>query len=258
MKKLLTSIYSGTGDVRHENQDSVLSRTGKFGKRTVGLFIVADGCGGMANGRQISNLVTSYFNMVWHKQLPELLSNKHVKPCDVEKMLDDTLEQINHDAIAYCSSIGSKGGSTVSLMLIIGTRYYIRNIGDSRIYRIRYGIKQLTEDQTLVAEMVRNGELTAKEARNHSQKNVLSMCIGYFKNLLIFKGKGLIHRCDNYLVCCDGFYNCFESRDIKRMIRHQKSKDFSYAAERMRNMIPRGHAKDNVSVILVRCKGCYW
>lgn len=258
MKKILTSVYSGKGDVRNENQDSVLCRTGKFGNHTAGMFIVADGCGGMANGKQLSSLVTACFGRLWNDTLPKVLSHHRVKKADIEEMLNNELENINKEAISFCRQTGGNGGTTVSLLFMADARYYIKNIGDSRIYRVRHGIKQLTRDQTVAADMLRNGEITAKEALQHKKRHVLSMCIGYFEKLKPFGASGLIHRHDNYIVCCDGLYNCLSDKSIKWFLKHRKSKKFDAAAEEMRNMIEQGQARDNVSVILIRCKGCYW
>lgn len=257
MKKVLTSVYTGNGDRRSQNQDSVLCKIGKVGGKTVGLFIVADGCGGMANGKLISDLVTSSFARLWAEKLEPMFAGKKVKSADIHKMLDREMENINSDTLEFCRRTGERGGSTVSLLLIINTRYFIKNVGDSRVYRVRHGIKQLTQDQTLIADMVRAGKLSAAEAANDKKRNVLSMCIGYSGKLKINSASGRIFRGDNFIVCCDGFYNCLSSKMIKRYIKRRRSNSFENSAAEMRNMIERGAASDNVSVILVRCKGWY-
>lgn len=258
MRKLLVSVYSGNGDIRTENQDSVLCRSGRIGTHTAGLFLVADGCGGMENGAQISGLIAEGFDRLWNGKLSRLLSERRVTAEQINQILDDELERMNAQAIKLCTDAGSKGGSTVSLLLIVDTKYYIKNIGDSRIYRVRHKIRQLTQDQTVTADMVRNGELTAEQAVHHKKRHILSMCIGYFERLRIFSAAGRICRNDHYIVCCDGFYNCIDDRDLTRFLRRCGSGSFENAAAQLRGTIPQGAAKDNVSVILVRCKGWYW
>ena len=257
MKKILTSVYTGNGDRRRQNQDSVFCKTEKVRGKTVGLFIVADGCGGMANGKLISDLVTSSFARLWDEKLLPMFAEKKVRAADIHNTLDKEMENINSNTLEFCRRIGERGGSTVSLLLIINTRYFIKNVGDSRVYRVRRGIKQLTQDQTLTADMVKSGELSAKEAANHKKRNVLSMCIGYPGKLKIYSVSGRIFRGDNFVVCCDGFYNCLNNKTIKRYIKRCRGKYFENAAAEMRNMIEPGSASDNVSVILARCKGWY-
>ncbi len=258
MKKILTSVYSGTGDVRKENQDSFLCKTGKIGRHTAGLFIVADGCGGLADGAQISKLITASFNNFWDTELAALLQNRRINKDEVNTILERRLENINREALAFGNQMGAKVGSTISLMLVIDTVYYIKNIGDSRIYRVRYGMKQLTEDQTLVADMVRNGEITPEEAKTHKKRHVLSMCMGYFERLRIYSVSGLIHRCDNYIICCDGLYNYLSSKDMRSTVFRRRTSRFESVAGDMRNMIKKGAARDNVTVIVLRFKGNYW
>ena len=257
MKKLITSSYSDKGDIRKENQDSILCLTGMVGKYRSGLFVVADGCGGMKNGEKISRLVTRELKLVWEKQLPDIVAGKRFNRFDIESMLDGAIDRINRKAVKLCKDTGEKGGSTVSLILMLGVRYFIRHAGDSRIYRVRYGIKQLTEDQTLVADMVRRCEITAEEARTHRKKNVLNMCIGYFDKVKLYKASGFIHRCDEFIICSDGLYNCISEKQLRSFVRHQRTADYGAGAERLRRRIPEGAARDNVSVILVRCKGWY-
>lgn len=258
MKKILISAYSEKGDIKQENQDSILCRSGKIGKHTVGLFIVADGCGGMENGSQISNFITGCFSRLWNTKLQEILERKHFKNSDIGDMLNDELEEINLKVREFGQKTNSRGGSTLSLLLIIDARYYIRNVGDSRIYLLRHRMTQLTTDQTLVAEMVRNKEITKEEAKKHKKRNVLSMCIGYFEHLRTFCRTGLVCRNDNFIICCDGLYNCLSEKEIKREVRRQSSKRYEELAVKLRGRIKAGAAKDNVSVITVRCKGWYW
>lgn len=252
MKYLIASSYTDRGDRKEINQDSILCKSARIGKNTAGLFIVADGCGGMYNGDQISTFVTASFNRFWNETIRSILINRVPKRKEIENMLDEELIRINEEAIFFANENGKKSGTTVSLLLIINKRFFIKNIGDSRIYRIRRGMKQLTIDQTVVEEMIRNKEITRDQARSHMMRHVLSMCLGYFKRLQIYSVSGRIRRKDIFLLCCDGLYNFLDEKDILKTVKRQKKKYFSDLAVTLRKMIVEGNAKDNVSAIIVK------
>ena len=170
------SSHTDIGDVKQTNQDCIFTKSDIINGHLVGLFIVADGCGGLSYGEEISNLVVTHFSRVWNHELKVLLANRKIKQNDIEELLENAIRDINGGALAFSRQVESKVGSTVSLLLTIDNQYYIKNIGDSRIYLLRgKKILQLTEDQSLVADMIRNGEITKEEAKNFKKKNVLTM-----------------------------------------------------------------------------------
>ena len=76
----------------------------------------------------------------------------------LESLLDNTIKQINDACRRYAAEFGGKTGSTLSLLFTIDDKYYIKNLGDSRIYKkTLFGLKQLTEDQNIVTDMLRTG-----------------------------------------------------------------------------------------------------
>ena len=88
MKKIFISAHSDKGDVRQENQDSFLCKCAKIGTHKAGLFIVADGCGGLSDGAQISSMITAGFSRFWNTDLNELLQHRHIAKNEVNAMLD--------------------------------------------------------------------------------------------------------------------------------------------------------------------------
>lgn len=251
MKKYSVSAYSDRGDRRRDNQDSIFSRQGTICGHMAGLYIVADGCGGLSNGAEVSGLITGSFSRVWNELMPELLNEKRIRAEDVFLMLEEQLDEINRKAVEFSRSVNKRCGSTVSLLLLIDRRYYIANIGDSRIYRLKgKKLEQLTEDQTVVSDLLRNGQITEEEALVHKQRHVLSMCMGYFDKLRVFRREGRVRRHDMFILCSDGLYNYAEAGDILDIAGSRA--DFDEAAALMRFSIPEGKAGDNVSVIVVR------
>lgn len=126
-------------------------------------------------------------------------------------------------------------------------------MGDSRVYLIRKNkITQLTEDQSLVADMVRNGELTKEEAKSFKKKNVLTMCIGVFEDIRTYSKTGKIKDNDTFLLCCDGLHNHVSGEEIVKIVREKKI-PFDDKAKALREKIEEGKANDNVSAVICEC-----
>ncbi len=250
MHKINISSYTDIGDVKTTNQDCILSKNATINDHNVGLFIVADGCGGLAYGEEISNLVVTHFSRVWNNELKDILSHKTIWHKNVEDLLEKAIRDINDAAKNFGGQVGSKVGSTISLLLTVDKTYYIKNVGDSRIYLIRKNkITQLTEDQSLVADMIRNGELTREEAKNFKKKNVLTMCIGVFEDIRTYSKTGKIKDNDVFLLCCDGLHNHVSGEEMVKIVREKKI-PFEDKAKLLREKIEEGKANDNVSGIV--------
>lgn len=246
------SSHTDIGDVKQTNQDCIFAKSDIINGHLVGLFIVADGCGGLSYGEEISNLVVTHFSRVWNHELKGLLQNRKIKKNDVDELLENAIRDINGGALAFSRQVESKVGSTVSLLLTIDNQYYIKNVGDSRIYLLRgKKILQLTEDQSLVADMIRNGEITREEAKNFKKKNVLTMCIGVFDEIKTYSRNGKIKNNDIFLLCCDGLHNCVPPEKMIEIIKNKKIA-FENKAEAMRVAIEQGAATDNVSSVICR------
>lgn len=252
MFNIQVSSHTDIGDKKQTNQDCIFSRSDTVCSHTVGLFIVADGCGGLAYGEEISKLVVTHFSRVWKHELKALLQRHAVKARDVDELLEKAIRDINAGALAFSQQVDSKVGSTVSLLLTIDDRFYIKNVGDSRIYLLRDNkIVQLTEDQSLVADMIRNGELTREEAKSFKKKNVLTMCIGVFDEIRTYSKSGKLKSGDTFLLCCDGVHNHVVPEKMLAIVKNKKS-PFEGKAEEIRNAIAPGMASDNVSAVICR------
>ena len=158
-----------TGRMRDNNQDCVFSDT-NFSPDFPNLFLVADGMGGHNAGDLASRVCIETF--------VERIRARH-KRTPVGCMLDAC--QAANQAIIEKSTQNPhyKGmGTTLVGMIIPDDTAYIINIGDSRLYRIRDGIRQITTDHSLVEEMVMSGEIEKNEMRTHPNKNIITRALG--------------------------------------------------------------------------------
>jgi len=237
------------GDVKPTNQDRIFADTAVIGGKQVGLFVVADGVGGLARGEDISTLTTEYFKR-WFESL--------VKQDRIEgnlvAALCESVEKINSAAYEFGVTHGERSGSTIALLLTVDEKYYICNVGDSRVYRYD-GVKsqQLTYDHSVTADLVRKGEITREEAEKHPRKNVITMCLGVEETVNPYFAVGNCGKKDVFVICSDGFYNYADSDAVRKVLKNKKGvpdEDVS----KLRTAIPENNALDNVSVILVKMK----
>lgn len=241
---------SDVGDVRTENQDSVLCMTGEIHGKTAGLFLVADGLGGLSYGALVSRYIAEQFRRWWQEDFPAMIQAGRTESEDIKELLEQEIWDINQGVLRFKKDNNCRAGSTLSLLLLYGNQYYVENLGDSRIYRMcGECFEQITEDQSLVAQMVREKRLTKEEAGRSGKKNVLTMCIGMFYVPQIFAAQGIRKGGEIYLLCSDGLYNAVSETEIRDVLNGTEL-SCQQKAEHLRQMIPIGAALDNVSVIV--------
>jgi protein phosphatase len=107
-------------------------------------------------------------------------------------------------------------GTTLVAVLISGRNYLVANIGDSRVYRLRHQqLQQLTEDHSLVNELVKQGELTEEAARHHPQKNIITRTLGVSQDVDADVTIYEFEPDDYLLLCTDGLTNMVDDQQLK-------------------------------------------
>ncbi len=252
---------SDAGDVRSENQDAILCCTGEKNTQSwqndAAFFLIADGMGGLSYGSQISTYCADQFAAWWNEDFPQMIQAGRDSDTDIKELLEQEIWDINTQIYQFKEREGCRCGSTLSALLLYNGKYYIENLGDSRIYCFRKNkLEQLTKDQSLAAQLVREKRLTPEEAEDFPQKNVLTMCMGMFQIPQSGFEMGELKNGDMFLLCSDGFYGCVEEADVKEILtRYNRQYDkgnsiLQFAVEKLRSLIPEGTARDNVSLII--------
>ena len=95
---------------------------------------------------------------------------------------------------------------------IVGQYAYVANVGDSRLYVVDKQLRQITRDHSLVQEMVRMGEITAEEARNHPDKNIITRALGAEKTVDVDFFDMRLEPGSTILMCSDGLSNMVEDK----------------------------------------------
>src|SRR5258708_19752862 len=194
-------LRTDVGLVRSENQDFGIyttpseEREAHPGGR---LLIVADGMGGHRGGATASRLAGETVKA----QFPGS------ETADIAAARRDSLTRANgrisSEAQANPDLRGM--GTTTSALAVRGTEAWFAHVGDSRIYMVRGDqIRQLTDDHSLVASMVREGLLTSKEAETHPRRNVLPHSMGVSEDVEIdVRGPFQMLEADTFILCSDG------------------------------------------------------
>ena len=204
-------LKTDVGLVRSENQDFGVYTTpseeslSKPGGR---LMIVADGMGGHRGGATASRLATETVKAQYLGSETD----------DIAAALQDSLTRANAKVFSESQSNADlRGmGTTTSALVVRGHDAWFGHVGDSRIYMVRGGeIRQLTDDHSLVATMVREGLLTAAEAENHPRRNVLQRSLGVSEQVEAdVRGPFPVQENDIFILCSDGLHGLVKEEEM--------------------------------------------
>lgn len=253
----LNFIVSATTDVgliKSTNQDSYSVKVFSTQQGKMVLAVLCDGMGGLAKGEVASASVVHAFNKWAEMRLPAL-SRKPISDEDIRKEWTEIATQCNEKIKAYGAQCGVSMGTTVTAMLLTGTRYYVMNIGDTRAYEITTGIKVITKDHTLVAREVEMGRLTPEQAKRDSRRSVLLQCIGASEIVVPDLFFGEIKENATYMLCSDGFRHEITENEIFAYLNPAQMVDTNRMKQNMDALIEinkQRQERDNISVITVR------
>ena len=206
------------------------------------LYIVADGMGGHKAG----DLASSYgARMIVEAAKrctdvrPALILQKAVRYANYQ------LLQKSRESEDYYGM-----GTTLVALCVCGYEALAVNIGDSRLYEVtQEGIRQISEDHSLVAELVRKGELSPQEARNHPDKNIITRALGIQEEAEIDLFPFHVDPGNRYLLCSDGLSNMVEDTELCRLI--QGDENLYDVGCRLILEANRNGGMDNIAVVLV-------
>src|SRR3954469_19433056 len=239
------ALRTDVGLVRSENQDFGTYTSPSEEKDTHPggrLLVVADGMGGHRGGATASRLAGETVKA-------QYLGSEED---DIAAALRAALARAN--ARIFTESQANPDlrgmGTTTSALVVRNNNAWFAHVGDSRIYMVRDGaIKQLTEDHSLVASMVREGLLTSSEAENHPRRNVLQRSMGVGEDVEIdVSGPFDIKENDVFVLCSDGLHGLVKEPELKEIAAMPIDQA---ATEYVKRALARG-APDNVTVIVAK------
>jgi PPM family protein phosphatase len=204
------------------------------------LFAVADGMGGAQAGEVAARLATAAFHE--YHEADELEAEQRVAA-----IIQEANRRIYERARADTEVSGM--GTTVTAALIEGGRIVIGHVGDSRAYRLREGrLEQLTDDHSLVADLVRGGRISPEEADVHPQRSVITRALGTDPEVDIDSIAVDAQAGDVYLLCSDGLTTMVTDQEILDIVGRAKS--LEHAGKDLVKAANRRGGEDNITVVL--------
>ena len=229
------------GQKRTVNQDFVFTSETPVGNLP-NLFVVADGMGGHKAG----DFASSYAVEVLLSTIREDENSNPVK------IIRAAIETANTQLLREASDNEAMSGmgTTMVLVTIVGHYAYVANVGDSRLYLIDENkISQITKDHSLVEVMVRMGEISRDDARNHPDKNIITRALGAGRDVDVDFFDIRLTPGDILLLCSDGLSNMVPDEDIRQVIR--TSETLEETGRRLVSMANDNGGRDNIAVVLV-------
>lgn len=242
----------GLSTERLQNEDNYGVRQQHFSNsETLVLGVVADGMGGMAQGKVASQIAVK---TVLQDSLPPELKT-------VEQRNEWLFSLFQKANISIADAVRN-GGTTLSAVLAINDSLMVAHVGDSRIYLIRQGkIQQLSEDHSLVAMLVANGEITEEESLTHPDRNILLKSIGSKKHLSEGYVQNLsritsnlsmtLENEDILLLCSDGVWDLVPTQELAEIFSQFESLQMA-VDQTIQRVINKG-ATDNATLLALQC-----
>lgn len=238
---------SDVGKIRDINQDAYYY----IEDDKLPIFIVADGMGGHKAGEVASNLAISTIIRHYESSKQKILNKEMFIP----QFLNESVELANDNLIEEASGDDElKGmGTTVTMCLILDNEVYIGHVGDSRAYLLRNGeLSQITQDHSLVGELLRIGSITKDEAVNHPKKNIITRALGSNPKINVDVFNRELQNEDKIILCTDGLTNMVTEEKILEIL--LSSEIPSAVCSTLVNISNEAGGIDNTTIMIIKAK----
>jgi len=228
------AVASDTGRRRLRNEDNYVVAPP--------LFAVADGMGGAQAGEVASRLAASALEGGDSDRLQGL------------ERLDALIQEANRRIYdrATTDPSASGMGTTMTVALVEGMTVAIGHVGDSRAYLVRgEHMEQLTEDHSLVNELLKTGKLSEEEAQVHPQRSVITRAVGTDPDVDVDAFTIDSEEDDVFLLCSDGLTDMVEDEEILELV-HEHRDNLDKAVQALVAAANRGGGEDNITAVAFR------
>ena len=232
-----TSARSAIGLVRQGNEDS--------GFYSPQLIAVADGMGGHAAGEVASRIAVQVL-----QRLAPTLASESIDEDSIEDLLMHSLHSIDEEITAVTNEdIEKRGmGTTLTALLIRDNQISLLHVGDSRCYRLRGNtLEQLSNDHTVIQELLDQGAISEAEAAEHPQRSMLTQALRGDGDVTPVLQMYEVKKGDRYLLCSDGLSGVLTDKEIKVGL---KKSDKDEAIKFLNDATYINGAPDNVTILI--------
>jgi serine/threonine protein phosphatase PrpC len=229
--------YAGTdtGRQRRANEDSHLARAP--------LFVVADGMGGAQAGEVASRIAVESFEGGLHGA-----AEPEAALAQLAREANARIHELSH---SHAEQAGM--GTTLTAFYVGEREVSIAHVGDSRAYRLRGSeLTRLTDDHSLVDELLRQGRLTPEEALEHPQRSVITRALGPEGFVEVDTRSYSAHDGDIYLLCSDGLTTMVPENRLAELLLAHSPESLHAAGEALIAAANEAGGRDNITVLLLR------
>ena len=208
------------GVTRNVNQDNYFC---EILEDNIIILCVCDGMGGTNGGHIASKYASREFVYEIKRQIKSKITDG-----DAKRILKDAVSTANNfvHEMAICDHELFDMGTTLIGGMLVESKLYLANIGDSRCYHIdKDKITQVTKDHSLVQMLIDTGKLTVDESLSHPKKNLITRAVGVSKNISSDIYKINLEKNESILLCSDGLYNMVSDEQIKHIINSDSNID---------------------------------
>jgi protein phosphatase len=227
-------VASDTGRRRRRNEDNYVVAPP--------LFAVADGMGGAQAGEVASQLAAS------------ALEAGDSDEFEGTEQIDALIQEANRRIYDRASTdpTASGMGTTMTVALVEGMTVALGHVGDSRAYLVRgEQMEQLTEDHSLVNELLKTGKLSEEEAQIHPQRSVITRAVGTDPDVDVDGFTIEAEDGDVFLICSDGLSDMVSDEEILEVL-HQNRDDLDKAVKALVAAANKGGGEDNITAVAFR------
>jgi protein phosphatase len=228
-----TALRTDTGRQRRDNEDNAFARAP--------VFVVADGMGGAQAGEVASKIATETFE----QGLPDSGSP--------EERLAERVREANHQIHELSRTDRERAGmgTTLTAAYVDDTSVAIAHVGDSRAYLFRDGtLERLTQDHSLVEELVRQGKLTPEQAAGHPQRSIITRALGPEASVEVDTWTYPVKAGDILLLCSDGLTTMISEDRVAEVLGEGGS--LQGRADALIDAANEAGGRDNITVVLFR------
>ncbi len=236
---LSAAACSDVGLRRQANEDSYATAS------ALGLYVVADGMGGHKAGKVASEMATHHA-----LRAVEALQGAQASPAEKLRQAVACANREIHLRAESDSDLAGMGTTLVALLATPG-RVALAHVGDSRAYLIRAGrIRQLTDDHSLVGDLVRRHQISEADAREHPHRHVLTRALGVGTSTQPDLAELTPAPGDTFVLCSDGLTTHLRDTEILEHV--QKERELQKICDDLVACANQRGGVDNVTVVLIR------
>jgi serine/threonine protein phosphatase PrpC len=245
--KITSYGLTDLGKRRQSNEDAYMCDD------EIGLWIVADGMGGHAAGEVASQeAVDTVYGMVKRGKLAIDFGGEfsEEKARAGARLLEGAVQAATYMVFAMAELDANKAGmgTTMSAMMSLGDHAVLAQVGDSRIYRVRStDVAQLTEDHTLIAWQLKQGLITADEAKHSRHRNVITRAVGNRDYVQVDTMLVELELGDQFLLCSDGLHGYLRPQEIPEIT----AAGGEVSVRRFIELANSRGGRDNITAVLV-------